>query len=85
MILMSRENPTGHKLETLLHEVQEELQIKTQRIVDDPCPASKVIVENNLAIIELLKAAESLQLSSMKALSAIAEDQGPTGKPRIGK
>jgi len=85
VILMSRTNTTGHKLEELLHQVQIELAHKTSLIVEDQCHASKVIIENNNAIIELLKSAEILQRQSMAELDKLAEDQGPTGTPRIGK
>lgn len=83
MILMSRENPTGFKLEELLYQLQQELQVKTDRIINDPCPASQQIVINNHVIIELLQSAEKVQRQSMAALDKIAPDQGPSGS-RIG-
>lgn len=83
MILMSRENPGGHKLEELLHTLQEELVVKTNRISNDACPVSQQIVINNHAIIELLRSAEVIQRQSMSALDSLGPNQGPSS-PRIG-
>ncbi|MBH0174723.1 hypothetical protein IHV09_14235 [Fictibacillus sp. 23RED33] len=83
-ILMGSENHNGWKLEELLAQVKKEVSQKINKIVNDPSPQAQLVVRNNLAIIEHLGAAEALQRSSYVVLDAMRENEGPSGKPRIG-
>jgi hypothetical protein len=84
-VLMGSENHNGWKLEDLLSQVKQEVSEKINKIINDESPQSKLVVRNNLAIIEHLGAAEALQRSSYIVLDAMRENEGPGGKPRIGK
>lgn len=84
-VLMGSENPEGWKLEELLAKLRQELVHKTNKIINDNTPQAKMIVENNLKIIEHLGAAEALQRASYGILDAMGPNEGPKGKPRIGK
>lgn len=81
-ILMSVDNPDGHKLETLLSQLQRELRAKTLKLTGN-CPANDHIRVNNEAIVSLLVRAEELQRDTMTCLEALGPDEGPHGKPRV--
>jgi len=85
-ILMSRENPTGMKLEELVEQLSDELGIKNGKILPDihTKPVAKTVFDNNNRIIQLLGAIKAIQMESLAALNTIGPDQGPTGTPRIG-
>lgn len=83
-LLMSKNNPNGWKLEELLKVIQIELNGKTQMISHDTCEVSKVIQENNNKIVGLLEHCIMIQNESMRQLDTLGENQGATGKPRIG-
>lgn len=83
-ILMSRENPTGYKLEDLLRKLRDEIEQKSNRIKGDPNPQALLIRNKNAKISLLLREAEHLQREVMGTLDVIGIDQGPTGRPRIG-
>ena len=83
-ILMSRDNHTGHKLEDLLLTVALEVQVKSERIADSVMPLATTIISNNNRIISHLHFAREIQLTSLAQLDSVGDDQGPTGKPRIG-
>lgn len=84
-ILMSRENPTGATLESVLGQLIAELKVKTDRILNDECEASKVIVKHNLQIIGNLQESLDLQKASMKMLDAVFGRNTDPTTPRIGK
>ncbi|MFB1098161.1 hypothetical protein [Terribacillus sp. JSM ZJ617] len=84
-ILMSSENHDGWKLEELLDQVEYEVAHKINKIIDDPSPQAQLVVRNNLSIIEHLGAAAVLQRSSGIVLDALRANEGPAGKPRIGR
>ena len=83
-ILMSRDNPDGHKLEDLLVTVGQELSAKTSRLAGDRCPTAKFIVCNNQRIVDLLNMAVSIQRETLDELKKVGPDQGPRGTPRVG-
>lgn len=83
-VLMSADNPNGHKLEDLLLKLRDELYRKNHRIKDDKSPTALTVLANNRRILSLLSVAEELQRDTIKALAALAPDQGPLGRPRIG-
>lgn len=84
-LLMSRDNPNGRTLESVLTQLMNELRWKNAKIISDTQPCSVLIHANNNRIIEHLGASLALQESSMHALDAIKPNEGPTGKPRIGE
>lgn len=80
-VLMSVDNPDGHKLEDLLSQLQQELKTKTSNLTGD-CPVNSHIRANNIAIVAMLERAEELQRDTMKRLEELGPDQGPHGVPR---
>ena len=82
-LLMSVDNPNGHKLEELLAQTRQELQEKTDKLDGSDCPASGIIRRNNSYIASLLDVAERIQRDTMNVLDTVGEDQGPTGTPRV--
>lgn len=85
-LLMSKANPEGWKLEELLDKAALEIEtLKTPLIRDDPRAAAKTVVHNNGRIVALLYEAARLQRDSYRVLATIGPNEGPLGKPRIGK
>lgn len=82
-ILMSVDNPTGHKLEELLLKIKEELQEKTDKIEGSSCPVTTGIQYNNKRIMTLLDEAIDFQNNTMDLLDSVGENNGPHGSPRI--
>ena len=83
-VLMSRDNPDGHKLEELLGEMISDLTIKTERLEGESShEQAPLIIGRNRRIIDLLAQAKRLQERSMAILDRIGPDQGPTGTPRL--
>jgi hypothetical protein len=87
-ILMTRDNPEGHKLEDLLFSVENELHAKTERLFTVSYDADKLkiammVAENNFRIMQLLRDARGYQMGTLAMLQSIAQDQGPTGTPRL--
>lgn len=83
-ILMSRENPGGHRLEELLAQMRCEVLLKTAKIETDTTEVAGILRTNNAKIIDHLHEAEKLQRESYAELAKIAPDSGPTGTPRVG-
>lgn len=84
-VLMSRDNPTGWKLEELTENLRVEIQAKSLNISGDMSIQAQTVTNNNFQIIGLLMQIEALQRQSFAVMSQLGEDQGPTGKQRIGK
>lgn len=84
-ILMSPQNPDGHKLEELLSQVRLEVEGKCLKIAQDQRAIAQRVHGNNRRIIALLMEAESIQRESMAALDAFRPNEGPLGRPRIGE
>lgn len=83
-ILMSADNPSGHKLEDLLQAVRLDIEGKNLRLAADSRYSAQIVLRNNKRIMELLREAEGVQLETMAELARLGPDQGPTGKPRLG-
>lgn len=83
-ILMSAENPTGHKLEELLVQLQNEVNDKNNKIINDQSELSLAVQDNNSQVMELLNQARNLQVNSFELMAKKAPDNGPTGQSRIG-
>lgn len=84
-VLMSRQNPTGWKLEALTEKLRGEIQAKSLNIASDTSFAAQTVCNNNFQILGHLMQIEALQRQSFAVMSQIGEDKGPTGKPRIGQ
>jgi len=83
-ILMGRDNHDGHKLEELLHLLQDEVSEKCRFIEDDPRIEAKTVLRNNQQIVGLLAQAEALQRHSYDTLDSMGKNEGPLGQYRIG-
>ena len=83
-VLMSRDNPTGWKLEALLPQLHQEIADKSARIAGDRSATAILVRANNIRILDLLLAAEDLQRDTLARLDALRPDLGPGGTPRIG-
>ncbi|GEA22289.1 hypothetical protein [Vibrio harveyi] len=70
-ILMSRENPTGWKLEELAAELRHEINAKSLNIIEDVTVTGEIIRTNNNKIVELLAQIESIQHESLRELLKI--------------
>ena len=81
---MSAENPTGHKLEELLIQLQNEINDKNNKIISDQSDLSLAVQDNNLQIMKLLNQARNLQVNSFELMAKKAPDNGPSGEKRIG-
>lgn len=83
-ILMGPQNPSGWTLESLLSSLTGEVEQKSRKIQDDARPVARHVLRNNQQIVGLLMQAEALQRDSYDRLNAMAPNDGPLGKPRIG-
>jgi hypothetical protein len=83
-VLMSKENPSGITLESLLAQLQDEITVKNSKLIDDKTDLSLYVQENNKVILWHLHQAQLLQENSYRKLSEKGVDEGPTGKSRIG-
>lgn len=84
-VLMSQENPTGWKLESLAEKLRTEINSKSLNIASDPSFEAQLVTNNNFQIIGLLMQVEALQRESMVIMSQLGPDNGPTGKARLGE
>ena len=85
--LVSDENPTGHKLEDVLHAIRVDIMARCQKIVGDASPQAREVLANNMRILNHLTDSIELAESSSRLLNAAfgpskSSDGGP---PRIGE
>lgn len=83
-ILMSKENPSGITLESLLALLQSEIEVKNSKLIDDKTDLSIYVQENNRLILWHLHHAQLIQEDSYRELSKKGPDEGPAGKSRLG-
>lgn len=83
-ILMTKDNPEGHKLEELLRDLQYELTLKTLRLVGDGYEVSKSVSARNVQIIDLLAEAQLLQEQNMKEVEEFFKRPSDPTSPRRG-
>lgn len=83
--LMSSENPNGHKLEVLAAELIEELKAKNARLGGDERNEALDAIRNNSDIMAYLARVVKLQEATLANFARLGPDQGPKGKPRVGK
>lgn len=83
-ILMSRENPNGWNLESLIEKLREEILNKSMKIASENSFGAQTVINNNFQIVGLLMQIEGLQRSSMLCMEKFGPDQGTTGRVRLG-
>jgi len=83
-VLMSKDNPSGWKLEELLPQLRQEIADKNARIAGDQSATAILVRANNYRVLDHLLAAEDLQRNTLDRLDALRPDPGPSGQPRIG-
>ena len=81
-ILMSRNNPEGHKLEELITSIVDDINIKNNQIRDSDNDMANDIISNNMTCIYHLLLAKEAWNNSRELLNLIGPDKGPT-EPRI--
>ena len=82
-VLMSKDNPTGWKLEQLLVQLRIELREKIARLQKNTSLVSRRVQDNNWLMMALLEYAEKHQLDTLRLLNELGPDQGPGGTPRV--
>jgi len=84
--LVSDENPTGHRLEDVLHALRAEILHRCTKITSDAAPQARQVLSNNIQVLALLGEAIERAEDSSRILN---EAFGPSraaagGPPRIG-
>ena len=85
--LMTKDNPTGHKLEDILTLIRKDVIDRCALIADDPKAEAKRVMANNMEILSYLTEAIALAENSTAILD---KSFGPStsadgGAPRIGR
>ena len=85
--LMTKDNPTGHKLEDILTLIRKDVIDRCALIADDPKAEAKRVMANNMEILSYLTEAIALAENSTEILD---KSFGPStsadgGAPRIGR
>ena len=84
--LASEMNPDGFPLEDLLLMLRRDVLVRSEKIVDDPRPEARTVLENDIRILQLLTDALHLSEASTallnRAFGPSHSSQG--GEPRIG-
>ncbi|MEL7030377.1 MAG: histidine kinase [Pseudomonadota bacterium] len=85
--LVSDENPSGHRLEDILHALRAEVLNRCTKITCDRSPQAREVLTNNIRILGLLGESIDLAEDSSRILT---EAFGPSrasrgGPPRIGE
>jgi len=81
-ILMGAENPNGWKLESLLEKIEQEVEAKSEKIMESTHPMRDSILKNNYEICGLLAQARALQVDTYENLGIVSKDEGPL-HPRL--
>lgn len=81
-VLMAVDNPDGYKLEDILQDIIDDLNLKTKRIEQETGDVSAIVRTNNNSIVCLLKDAIVLQNRTMDALDELGENKGASN-PRL--
>lgn len=84
--LISKENPSGLKLEDILIGIRRDIIFRCTKIVDDTRPEARHVLDNNTRILILLGEAIGLAEESTSILDKAFGPSlsGGGGKPRIG-
>lgn len=81
-VLMAVDNPDGYKLEDILQDIIDDLNLKTKRIEQETGGVAAIVRTNNNTIVRRLKDAIVLQKRTMAALDELGENKG-TSNPRL--
>ena len=81
-VLMAVDNPDGYKLEDILQDIIDDLNLKTKHIEQETGDVSAIVRTNNNSIVCLLKDAIVLQNRTMDALDELGESKG-LSDPRL--
>ena len=81
--LVTDENPDGYKLEDILAALRKEVILRATKIVDDPRPEARTVLDNNVRILGLLSECIGIAEQSSKILEKNFGPHKP-GNPRIG-
>lgn len=82
-ILMSKENPTGWKLEDLLQQIQRELELKNMKLVGSDQEVLQCAVILNRMIGDNLEKARDMQLEIMESFAEASKLPEDPLKPRF--
>lgn len=82
--LATEEKPDGYKLEDILGLLRGDMIKRATKIVDDPRPEARHVLNNNIRILSLLSEAIELAVDSTKTIDKSFGKPIP-GHPRIGK
>ncbi len=80
--LVTADNPTGWTIEALLTEVQNDMVKRCTKIIDDPRPEARGVLNNNIEILSLLNQCIAKAQDSTRILNRLGKHQ--EGRPRIG-
>ncbi len=83
-LLLNPDNPKGWNLEDIIDEIQNDIVLRSVRIVEDGRPEARAVLTNNIEIMKLLTVCSEKAYDSTRVLSALGPSQGPQGVPRIG-
>ncbi len=81
-LLITPENPDGWRLEDILAEIQNDIVRRTQKIIDDPRPDARAVLNNNVEIMSMLGKCVDRALDSTRILDSLGPHE--KGQPRIG-
>ena len=81
-LLITPENPNGWRLEDILAEIQNDIVRRTQKIIDDPRPDARAVLNNNVDIMSMLGKCVERALDSTRILDSLGPHE--EGQPRIG-
>jgi hypothetical protein len=85
-LLVSPENPDGWKLEDIIDEIQNDIVLRTARIVHDNRPEARTVLHNNVEIMQLLTACSEKAHDSTRVLNSLGPSVSANGGvPRIGR
>ena len=85
--LISEENPSGHKLEDILHSIRVDVITRCTNIMEDSKEEARLVLDNNMKILNILSEAIRCAEDSTRILD---KSFGPSkaangGSPRIGR
>ncbi len=81
-LLITTESPNGWRLEDILSEFQNDIVRRTQKIIGDPRPDARAVLNNNIEIMSLLSKCVERSEESTRILNSLGPHQD--GQPRIG-
>ncbi len=81
--LVTEANPKGYKLEDLLSLIRKDIILRATKILDDDRPEARLVLENNVKILQHLSDSINIAEESTRILD---KNFGPhtVGSPRIG-